>query len=157
MLALHADDVTNPYSQFALNQYRVDRNEGYKMDQLSTAFGAFIGVVVILDRPAGGNVHSCPKCAKWKQNKDPTAAHVVRTCPKCGREVAIRDEGKFGIGFKVKKGDKVVLPKELLQVSANPLKGTSYLTEHGLAWFAQLVFGTDIANRVIFPRKNRQG
>jgi hypothetical protein len=91
---------------------------------------------------------SCPKCAKWKENKDPTAAHVVRACPKCGREVAVRNEGKFGIGVKVKKGDKVVIPKELLQVSANPLKGTSYLTEHGLTWFAQFVFGIDIANKV---------
>jgi len=91
---------------------------------------------------------SCPKCAKWKENKDPTAAHVVRACPKCGREVAVRNEGKFGIGVKVKKGDKVVIPKELLQVSANPLKGTGYLTEHGLTWFAQFVFGIDIANKV---------
>jgi hypothetical protein len=71
MLALHADDVTNPYSQFALNQYRVDRNEGYKMDQLSTAFGAFIGVVVILDRPAGGNVHELPKMREVETKQRP--------------------------------------------------------------------------------------
>jgi hypothetical protein len=90
---------------------------------------------------------ACPKCAKWKENKDPSLAHVVWTCPKCGRKVAVRDEGKYGIGVKVKKGDTFVLPQELLQFSANPLKGSAQFTEQGLTWFAQLVFGVDIANK----------
>jgi hypothetical protein len=46
----------------------------------------------------------------------------------------------------VKKGDQFVLPADALKISANPLQGTGYLTEHGVNWFAQMVFGTDISN-----------
>jgi hypothetical protein len=49
------------------------------------------------------------------------------------------------IGIKVKKGDEFVIPPGFLTLSANPLKGSGQFSSHGLNWFAELVFGVDIA------------
>ena len=89
---------------------------------------------------------TCKKCRNWKQTAELNLPHTLRTCPQCGRKVAIRDLGPHGAGIKVKKGDQFVLPQSFLQISANPLRGTGTLTEHGVNWFAQQVFGIEISN-----------
>jgi hypothetical protein len=99
-------------------------------------------------RPAGEcmNTPTCEKCKDWNETTDLNQPHTVRTCPQCGRKVPLRNLGPHGIGIKVQKGDQFVLPANFLQVSANPLRGTGILSEHGINWFAQLVFGIDISN-----------
>lgn len=60
--------------------------------------------------------------------------------------------GKHGIGIDIRKGDEFVVPAGFIQISANPLKSSSHLYRPGLAWFIELVFGTDITgNRDNFP------
>lgn len=56
----------------------------------------------------------------------------------------IRELGKHGIGIEIRKGDEFVIPAGFIQISANPLKGSGHLSRPGLAWFIELVFGTDI-------------
>ncbi|MGD1905220.1 MAG: Shedu immune nuclease family protein [Leptolyngbyaceae cyanobacterium] len=56
----------------------------------------------------------------------------------------MREPGSNGHGIKIKKGDQFILPKGWLQMSANPLKGTTHFTRYGLGWFAKLVFVEDI-------------
>ena len=78
---------------------------------------------------------------------DLSRPYVVRACAKCGRPIKLREPGAHGIGFKINKGDQVVMPAEFLTLSANPLKGTGQFSSHGLKWFAEMVFGIDLAKK----------
>ena len=90
---------------------------------------------------------ACNLCEKLKEVKDLSRPHVVRTCRQCGRELKLRNPGRHGIGLKVEKGDRIVMPAEFLALSANPLKGNGQFTAEGLKWFAELVFGVDLATK----------
>jgi hypothetical protein len=101
----------------------------------------------------------CAACSDLTDITDLSRPYVVRSCTNCGREIKLRPPGAHGIGVKVDKGDKFVLPAEFLIMSANPLKSTGRLTRHGLSWFAELVFGIDLANpknRDDFPTAIRE-
>lgn len=96
----------------------------------------------------------CPKCSTLEDIADLSQPYVVRTCKDCGRKIKLRTLGAHGIGLEVKKGDRFAMPAEFLKLSANPLKATGRFTRDGIAWFAELVFRTDIAtkqNREDFP------
>lgn len=98
---------------------------------------------------------ACVKCKKLKDIQDLSRPYVVRTC-KCGRKIKLRTPGAHGIGFKVNKGDQVIMPASFLTLSANPLKGAGNFSKEGLAWFAELVFGVDISkkeHREKFPER----
>lgn len=90
---------------------------------------------------------TCPTCAKLQDETNPTLPHVVKICGDCGGEYRFREPGKHGIGFKIEKGDRVVIPAGFLKLSANPLKGSGRMSRHGIEWFAELVFGVDLANK----------
>jgi hypothetical protein len=97
---------------------------------------------------------ACTECNNLKDITDLTRPYVVRTCGKCGRKIKLRIPGAHGIGFKVEKGDQVVMPAGFLTISANPLKGSGQFTSYGLSWFAEMIFGVDIStkkNREDFP------
>jgi hypothetical protein len=94
---------------------------------------------------------ACNACEKLKDITDLSRPYVVRTCGSCGRKIRLRTPGAHGIGFKVKKGDQVVLPAGFLTLSANPLKGGGQFSSHGLKLFAEMVFGIDIGKK-----KNRE-
>ena len=76
---------------------------------------------------------ACPKCADIIERPD--LPHVVRQCEGCGRELRIHERGAHGIGFNVRKGDKVVIPADWL----NPLKSSGQFSRYGLQWFAQQI------------------
>ena len=65
--------------------------------------------------------------------------HVVRQCEGCGRELHIHEPGAHGIGFNIRKSDQVVIPKDWLKLSLNPLKSTGQLSRYGLRWFAEQI------------------
>lgn len=88
---------------------------------------------------------ACPKCADVIERPD--LPHVVRNCEGCGRELHIHEPGAHGIGFNVRKGDKVVIPGDWLKLSLNPLKSTGQFSRYGLQWFAQQIHLEDL------PRK----
>lgn len=44
----------------------------------------------------------------------------------------IHEPGDHGRGFRVKKGDRVVIPEDLIRISLNPLKSTVQFTRTGL-------------------------
>jgi len=88
---------------------------------------------------------TCTNCAKLKDITDLNRPYVIRTCKECGRKIKLQAPGAHGIGIKVKKGDEFVIPPGFLTLSANPLKGSGQFSSHGLNWFAELVFGVDIA------------
>lgn len=88
----------------------------------------------------------CAACKSWKEATDLRTLYVIRTCKKCGRKVTMRPLGEHGIGVKIEKGDQVVMPKEALRMSANPLLSTGRFTTYGLSHYAKMVFGVDIAN-----------
>jgi hypothetical protein len=83
---------------------------------------------------------ACNKCDSIKDVSDTDGLYTIRTCDSCGREIKYRELGKHGIGMEIKAGDRVVIPANFLQVSANPLKSSGHLTQSGVAWFAELVF-----------------
>jgi hypothetical protein len=83
---------------------------------------------------------TCNQCVSLKDIEDLSLPYVVRTCGSCNREIKLREPGDNGHGIKVEKGDRFVFPDGFLKISANPLKSTSRLTKHGLAWFAKLIF-----------------
>jgi hypothetical protein len=89
----------------------------------------------------------CGVCDKLVNITDLSRPYVVRTCERCGREINLREPGRHGIGFKINKGDRVVMPAGFLTLSANPLKGTGQFTPDGLKWFAEMVFGIDLAKK----------
>lgn len=97
---------------------------------------------------------ACKACEKLKDITDLSRPYVVRTCKKCGRKIKLRNPGRHGIGFKIEKGDQFVMPAGFLTLSANPLKGTGQFSSEGLKWFAEMIFGVDLAkkkNREEFP------
>jgi hypothetical protein len=94
---------------------------------------------------------ACTECANLRDITDLSRPYVVRTCKKCGRKINLRTSGAHGIGFIVEKGDQFIMPAGFLTMSANPLKGSGRFSSHGLSWFAEMVFGVDIANK-----KNRE-
>jgi hypothetical protein len=89
---------------------------------------------------------SCGKCAEVSDISDFDRPYVIRTCEGCGRQIKLRTPGVRGIGIRVEKGDRFVMPAGFLQFAANPLKGSGQFTRPGLDWFAELVFGVDIAS-----------
>ncbi len=80
---------------------------------------------------------ACPKCENIVETQN--SPHVIRKCEGCGRELRMREPGKHGIGFEVRKGDQVVIPKGWLKLSLNPLKGGGRFTRYGLQWFAAMI------------------
>lgn len=80
---------------------------------------------------------SCPKCEHIIERPD--LPHVVRRCEGCGRELHIHELGAHGIGFKVQKGDQVVIPSDWLKFSLNPLKSSGQFSRYGLQWFAEQI------------------
>jgi hypothetical protein len=76
----------------------------------------------------------CADCANVVERSD--VPHVVRSCAACGRELHIFEPGEHGRGFKVKKGDKVVIPPAWLKLSLNPLESRGQFSRVGLAAFA---------------------
>lgn len=91
----------------------------------------------------------CKACEMLSDIADLSRPYVVRTCVTCGRKVNLRNPGAHGIGIKIDKGDQFVMPASFLAFSTNPLKGTGYFSAAGLSWFAELVFGVDIAKKTI--------
>jgi hypothetical protein len=89
----------------------------------------------------------CTACAKIEDVTDSGGLYVIRKCSQCGREMKVREPGKHGIGIQIQGGDQVVMPAGWLAISANPLKASGHLSQHGLNWFAQLVFAGDLSNR----------
>jgi hypothetical protein len=87
----------------------------------------------------------CSKCEHIVERPD--LPHVVRQCEGCGRDVHIHEPGPHGIGFNIRKGDQVVIPKEWLKLSLNPLKSSGQFSRYGLQWFAEQVHFEDL------PRK----
>jgi hypothetical protein len=81
---------------------------------------------------------SCDLCKDVEERPD--VPHVIHTCEGCGRELRIVKPGKHGKGLKIEKGDRIVIPKEWLQFSFNPLKARGHFTRAGLEWFARLIF-----------------
>jgi hypothetical protein len=79
----------------------------------------------------------CPKCEHIVQRPD--LPHVVRKCEGCGHELHIHEPGAHGIGFNIRKGDQVVIPKDWLKLSLNPLKSTGHFSRYGLQWFAEQI------------------
>jgi Domain of unknown function (DUF4263) len=90
---------------------------------------------------------ACTECDSLNDITDLSRPYVVRTCKKCGREIKLRSPGAHGIGIKIRKGDRFVMPAGFLNMSANPLKSGGQFTSHGLKRFAEMVFGVDIAKR----------
>ncbi len=82
----------------------------------------------------------CDKCKDVVEIENHDQPHVVRKCNNCGREMHIHSPGDHGIGIKLNKGDKFVIPSGWLKIHPHPLKGTGYLTKAGLAWFAKSLF-----------------
>lgn len=89
----------------------------------------------------------CSACEKIEDVEDAGGLYVIRKCSQCGRAMKVREPGKHGIGIQVRQGDEVVVPAGWLAISANPLKASGHLSQHGLNWFAQLVFAGDLGNR----------
>ncbi len=91
----------------------------------------------------------CHVCEKWEEIGESKLPYVVRTCPDCKRKIKTRELGESGKGLKIREGDQFVIPKGFIRVSANPLKGVGTLYRPGLSWFAELVFGVDLAQQKI--------
>lgn len=87
---------------------------------------------------------NCMKCMGLGDESVQSRPHVVRACPECGREYCVAEPGKHGIGLKVQKGDRFVVPADFLKISANPLRSSHQLSRFGLSWFAELVFAVDL-------------
>lgn len=88
---------------------------------------------------------SCPECEHIVERPD--LPHTIRSCKSCGRELRIHEAGEHGIGFKINKGDQVVIPDDWLKISLNPLKSRGQFTKAGLLWFAELVNIDDLPSK----------
>ena len=89
----------------------------------------------------------CEACQGKVDIEDLSYPYVIHTCPNCGREVKLRKPGDHGRGIAIGLGDRFVFPEGWLQIAANPLKGSGYLTKHGLEWFAKLTFVADLPQK----------
>ena len=90
---------------------------------------------------------SCPKCEHIVERPD--LPHTVRQCEGCGRELHIHEPGAHGIGFNIRKGDQVVIPKDWLKLSLNPLKSSGQFSRYGLQWFAEQIHLEDLPKKKI--------
>ena len=63
---------------------------------------------------------SCGTCKNVVDIENHNLPHVVRKCKNCGREMHIQSPGDHGIGIKVNKGDKFVVPNSWFKIHANP-------------------------------------
>lgn len=90
---------------------------------------------------------ACNSCKDVVEIEDLDVPHVVRKCANCGREMRVHSPGDHGIGIKVNKGDKFVIPRTWFKIYANPLKGKVHLTKAGLIWFAKLLFLEDLPKK----------
>lgn len=88
---------------------------------------------------------SCPKCEHIVERPD--LPHTVRQCEGCGRELHIHEPGAHGIGFNIRKGDQVVIPKDWLKLSLNPLKSSGQFSRYGLQWFAEQIHLEDLPKK----------
>ncbi len=88
---------------------------------------------------------SCVECSRLSANVDLSQPYCTRTCRKCGQDFNVQERPVSGIGFIIQKDDRVTVPAGFISVSANPLKGGGTLTRSGVSWFAEMIFGTDIA------------
>jgi hypothetical protein len=87
----------------------------------------------------------CPQCESVVERPD--LPHVVRQCGGCSRELRIHEPGQHGIGFKARKGDTVVIPRDWLTLSLNPLKSRGQFSRYGLQWFAQQIHFEDLPKK----------
>jgi hypothetical protein len=78
--------------------------------------------------------------------ESPDTIHVIRPCPRCGRELRIAERGAHGLGLKVEKGDRLVVPSGALTFSPNPLKSSGHFTKAGLQWYAELITVGELPN-----------
>lgn len=88
---------------------------------------------------------ACVECESVVERPD--LPHVVRQCPGCERSLCIHEPGEHGIGFKIQKGDQVVIPQDWLKISLNPLKSTGQLSRAGVQWFASLIHLDDLPKK----------
>jgi hypothetical protein len=56
------------------------------------------------------------------------------------------EPGENGKGFKISKGDRVVIPSEWLKLSFNPINGRGRFFKHGISWFVQKLFFDGYSN-----------
>lgn len=84
----------------------------------------------------------CEKCKDIVDRQD--VPHCIRTCESCGRVMYVHETGEHGIGFKIRKGDQVVIPGSWLKFAINPLKTTGQFSTGGLKWFAEMIFVDDL-------------
>lgn len=84
---------------------------------------------------------ACKKCQNIVDRKD--LPHVIRKCENCGRVMYIHEPLKHGKGLIVKNGERLVIPKDWLSLSFDPLKSRGHFTRYGLNWFAQRIFIED--------------
>lgn len=87
----------------------------------------------------------CPACEAVIERPD--LPHTIRKCDGCGRELHVHEPGAHGIGFQIRKGDQVVIPKDWLKLSLNPLKSSGQFTRQGMQWFAELVHLDDLPKK----------
>ncbi|WP_303905034.1 Shedu immune nuclease family protein [Thiohalomonas denitrificans] len=59
----------------------------------------------------------------------------------------MHEAGTHGIGFKIRKGEKVVIPSDWLKLSLNPLKSKGQLSRYGLQWFAEQIHLNDLPKK----------
>lgn len=83
---------------------------------------------------------ACSDCDEMEDVNEALGPHTITVCKNCGRSIRTRTPGEHGIGFKVEKGQQVVIPANWLKIAANPLKSSGTLSRAGLHWFAQEVF-----------------
>lgn len=84
----------------------------------------------------------CDDCKDIVERSD--VPHTIRNCLGCGRELHIVDPGDHGRGFRINKGDKLVIPNGWLTFSLNPLKSRGTFTKHGLQWFSKQIWMGDL-------------
>ena len=86
----------------------------------------------------------CNSCLDLVDITDFSLPYTVTTCG-CGREIKLRRTGKNGIGFRIEKGDQLVISSEALRIAVNPLRGSGEFSPSGISWFAEQVFGASLA------------
>jgi len=65
---------------------------------------------------------ACTDCKDILEAENEDTPHVIRKCKSCGREMRICEPGDHGMGIRVEKGDRFIMPDGWFRVHANPLK-----------------------------------